>query len=73
MGMVEFIGLLKVFIMRGRNLAVRDVMTSDPYVVATIGQQVYILRPLMCCAMLCYLFQLGPFRIAEFVWASVSS
>jgi stromal membrane-associated protein len=40
MGMVEFIGLLKVFIIRGRNLAVRDVMSSDPYVVATLGQQV---------------------------------
>ncbi|CAM6111692.1 unnamed protein product [Calypogeia fissa] len=39
MGMVEFIGLLKVFVERGRDLAVRDVRTSDPYVVATIGQQ----------------------------------
>ncbi|KAL4291761.1 hypothetical protein GQ457_14G011530 [Hibiscus cannabinus] len=38
-GMVEFIGLLKVTVLRGANLAVRDMMTSDPYVVLTLGQQ----------------------------------
>ncbi|XP_020875594.1 ADP-ribosylation factor GTPase-activating protein AGD12 isoform X2 [Arabidopsis lyrata subsp. lyrata] len=38
-GMVEFIGLLKVTIKKGTNLAVRDMMSSDPYVVLTLGQQ----------------------------------
>lgn len=38
-GMVEFQGLLKVRVIRGTNLAVRDVLTSDPYVVLTVGQQ----------------------------------
>lgn len=38
-GMVEFVGLMKVNIIRGTNLAVRDVLTSDPYVVLTLGHQ----------------------------------
>ncbi|CAH8368309.1 unnamed protein product [Eruca vesicaria subsp. sativa] len=38
-GMVEFIGLLKVTLKNGTNLAVRDMMTSDPYVKLTLGQQ----------------------------------
>ncbi|CAF2130559.1 unnamed protein product [Brassica rapa] len=38
-GMVEFIGLLKVTLKKGTNLAVRDMMTSDPYVKLTLGQQ----------------------------------
>ncbi|KAF8101359.1 hypothetical protein N665_0206s0038 [Sinapis alba] len=38
-GMVEFIGLLKVTLNKGTNLAVRDMMTSDPYVKLTLGQQ----------------------------------
>ncbi|KAG5389603.1 hypothetical protein IGI04_031144 [Brassica rapa subsp. trilocularis] len=38
-GMVEFIGSLKVTLKKGTNLAIRDMMTSDPYVVLTLGQQ----------------------------------
>ncbi|GMI81912.1 ARF-GAP domain 12 [Hibiscus trionum] len=38
-GMVEFIGLLKVKVVKGTNLAIRDMMTSDPYVILTLGQQ----------------------------------
>ncbi|KAF2569237.1 hypothetical protein F2Q68_00025423 [Brassica cretica] len=38
-GMVEFIGLLKVTLKKGANLAIRDMMTSDPYVKLTLGQQ----------------------------------
>ncbi|XP_008647900.1 ADP-ribosylation factor GTPase-activating protein AGD12 isoform X1 [Zea mays] len=38
-GMVEFIGILKVKVIRGTKLAVRDLMSSDPYVVLTLGQQ----------------------------------
>jgi stromal membrane-associated protein len=37
--MVEFLGMLKVRIVRGINLAVRDLLSSDPYVCATLGGQ----------------------------------
>lgn len=39
LGMVEFLGLLKIKVVKGTNLAVRDMITSDPYVVLTIGHQ----------------------------------
>ncbi|KAJ6831476.1 putative ADP-ribosylation factor GTPase-activating protein AGD11 [Iris pallida] len=39
MGMIEFLGLIKVNIIRGTNLAVRDMITSDPYVILTLGHQ----------------------------------
>jgi C2 domain len=35
------LGLLKVKVIRGRNLAVRDISSSDPYVVLRMGKQVY--------------------------------
>lgn len=35
-------GLLRVKVIRGRNLAVRDIRTSDPYVVVRQGRQVNI-------------------------------
>ncbi|XP_066315953.1 probable ADP-ribosylation factor GTPase-activating protein AGD11 isoform X1 [Miscanthus floridulus] len=38
-GMVEFVGLIKVDILRGTNLAIRDVMSSDPYVILNLGHQ----------------------------------
>ncbi|KAG8385207.1 hypothetical protein BUALT_Bualt03G0017800 [Buddleja alternifolia] len=38
-GMVEFIGCLKIKVLKGTNLAVRDMLTSDPYVVLKLGQQ----------------------------------
>lgn len=38
--MVEYIGLLKIKVQRGTNLAVRDMISSDPYVVLTLGPQV---------------------------------
>ncbi|XAR72544.1 hypothetical protein NMG60_11019223 [Bertholletia excelsa] len=38
-GMVEFIGMLKIRVKNGTNLAVRDMLTSDPYVVLTLGNQ----------------------------------
>lgn len=43
--MVEFLGMLKVRIVRGINLAVRDLLSSDPYVVATLGGQVLYVSP----------------------------
>lgn len=41
--MVEFIGLIKVNVVKGTNLAIRDVMTSDPYVILALGHQVSLL------------------------------
>ncbi|KAK3152415.1 hypothetical protein QOZ80_2BG0158580 [Eleusine coracana subsp. coracana] len=38
-GMVEFIGILNVKVIRGTNLAIRDMSSSDPYVVLTLGHQ----------------------------------
>lgn len=38
-GMVEFIGMLRVKVVKGTNLAIRDIRTSDPYVVLKLGQQ----------------------------------
>ncbi|KAE8713838.1 putative ADP-ribosylation factor GTPase-activating protein AGD11 [Hibiscus syriacus] len=38
-GMVEFVGLIKVNVVKGTNLAVRDMLTSDPYVILALGQQ----------------------------------
>ncbi|KAH8494196.1 hypothetical protein H0E87_020820 [Populus deltoides] len=39
-GMVEFIGLVKVKVKKGTNLAIRDMLSSDPYVVLALGKQV---------------------------------
>ena len=44
--MVEFVGLIRVNVVKGTNLAVRDVMTSDPYVILSLGQQVSSLQNL---------------------------
>ncbi|CAK9136489.1 unnamed protein product [Ilex paraguariensis] len=38
-GMVEFVGLIKVNVVRGTKLVVRDMMTSDPYVILSLGNQ----------------------------------
>ncbi|XP_058195626.1 probable ADP-ribosylation factor GTPase-activating protein AGD11 isoform X1 [Rhododendron vialii] len=38
-GMIEFVGLIKVNVVRGTNLAVRDIVTSDPYVILSLGHQ----------------------------------
>ncbi|XP_020588597.1 ADP-ribosylation factor GTPase-activating protein AGD12-like isoform X1 [Phalaenopsis equestris] len=38
-GMVDFIGILTVKVIQGRNLAVRDMLSSDPYVVLSLGKQ----------------------------------
>ncbi|KAI4303668.1 hypothetical protein MLD38_039268 [Melastoma candidum] len=38
-GMVEFIGMLKVMVLKGTNLAIRDMLSSDPYVILTLGNQ----------------------------------
>ncbi|CAO2816161.1 unnamed protein product [Amaranthus hypochondriacus] len=38
-GMIEFVGLIKVNVVRGTNLAIRDMVSSDPYVILSLGQQ----------------------------------
>ncbi|XP_074582034.1 putative ADP-ribosylation factor GTPase-activating protein AGD11 isoform X1 [Curcuma longa] len=38
-GMVEFVGLIKVDVIRGTNLAIRDMVSSDPYVILSLGHQ----------------------------------
>ncbi|XP_042058034.1 ADP-ribosylation factor GTPase-activating protein AGD12-like [Salvia splendens] len=35
----EYIGKMKVKVLRGSNLAVRDMLSSDPYIVLTLGKQ----------------------------------
>ncbi|XP_010929056.2 protein C2-DOMAIN ABA-RELATED 11 isoform X2 [Elaeis guineensis] len=37
--MEENVGLVKVIIVQGRKLAIRDFTSSDPYVVVTVGNQ----------------------------------
>ncbi|KAG8490222.1 hypothetical protein CXB51_015972 [Gossypium anomalum] len=41
---VEHMGLLKVKVVKGINLAIRDMMTSDPYVVLTLGKQTAVIK-----------------------------
>ncbi|KNA08085.1 hypothetical protein SOVF_165800 [Spinacia oleracea] len=38
-GMIEFVGLIKVNVVKGTNLAIRDMVSSDPYVILCLGQQ----------------------------------
>lgn len=38
--MANLMGLLRIRIKRGVNLAVRDLNTSDPYIVVRMGRQV---------------------------------
>ncbi|KAL6542688.1 ADP-ribosylation factor GTPase-activating protein agd12 [Orobanche hederae] len=38
-GMTETIGTLKVKVLKGTNLAVRDMLSSDPYIILTLGHQ----------------------------------
>lgn len=43
--MDHLMGLLKINVQRGVNLAVRDVRSSDPYVIVKMGSQVTFLVP----------------------------
>jgi hypothetical protein len=36
----HLVGLVKVRVLRGVNLAIRDLCSSDPYVIVRIGRQV---------------------------------
>ena len=39
LGMIEYIGIVSVQLLEGRNLIVKDLTSSDPYCVLTIGSQ----------------------------------
>lgn len=39
--MKELVGLVRILVKRGINLARRDALSSDPYVVITMGSQVF--------------------------------
>lgn len=45
--MEEELGMLKVVVVQGRRLVIRDFKSSDPYVVVQLGNQVIFLRPLL--------------------------
>lgn len=47
--MENLIGLLRIHVQKGVNLAVRDVRSSDPYVVIKMGRQVIKLFLLLFC------------------------
>lgn len=47
--MGESPGLLKVMVVKGKRLVIRDFKSSDPYVVVKLGSQV-VLRCLWICA-----------------------
>lgn len=40
--MVEPLGLLKVMVVQGKRLVIRDFKSSDPYVVVKLGSQVIL-------------------------------
>ncbi|KAJ9565690.1 hypothetical protein OSB04_001656 [Centaurea solstitialis] len=48
-GMVEFVGLIKANVVRGTDLAIRDVRSSDPYVMLTLGNQSMKTRVIKNC------------------------
>ena len=51
----HLVGLVRVRVVRGVNLAIRDLRSSDPYVVVRIGMQVRsILSPFSSSCLLCF-------------------
>ncbi|XP_044507201.1 probable ADP-ribosylation factor GTPase-activating protein AGD11, partial [Mangifera indica] len=47
--MVEFVGLIKVNVVKGINLVIQDVLTSDPYVILVLGHQTTRTRVIKNC------------------------
>ena len=47
--MEDLLGLLRIRVKRGINLVVRDTVSSDPYVVITMGHQVCLIRSRSIC------------------------
>ncbi|TQD91030.1 hypothetical protein C1H46_023364 [Malus baccata] len=59
--MENMMGLLSVHVQRGVNLAVRDMRSSDPYVVVKMSKQVFIwlasfILLLTLCVCVCVFF-----------------
>lgn len=59
-------GLLKVKVIKGTNLAVRDVKSSDPFITLTLGQQVSSSSDVLKGACF-YIFLIGSANVA-FHW-----
>lgn len=53
--MIEFVGLINVNIIRGTNLAVRDMVSSDPYVILSLGNQVNLCSFILVIIVICIL------------------
>lgn len=52
--MDNLLGLLRIRVKKGINLAVRDVRSSDPYVVIKMGKQVLVLTCFFICKSLAF-------------------
>nr|GMC68031.1 protein C2-DOMAIN ABA-RELATED 4-like [Ipomoea batatas] len=59
--MENLLGLLRIHIHRGVNLAVRDVSTSDPYVIVRMGKQFLV----VCCAFAAASWSQGQTALSE--------
>lgn len=62
--MDDTLGLLRIHIHRGINLAVRDIRSSDPYVIVRMGKQVLILGS--------FLSFLSPVSVNSLLWVFFS-
>jgi hypothetical protein len=69
--MESILGLLRIRVKRGINLAVRDVRSSDPYVVIRMGNQVgfsFFFFFLISLAVLCSFFLFFLRLFFAFLW-----
>lgn len=64
--MDNLLGLLRIRIKRGVNLAVRDVRSSDPYVVVRMGKQVCVMH--VCLYIVLGLATLGLHQMYPFLY-----
>lgn len=63
--MDNLLGLLRIRVKRGVNLAVRDVRSSDPYVVIKMGKQV---STLYLISLFLYLSMFSMFLALNLMW-----
>lgn len=72
--MENLLGLLRIHVERGVNLAIRDVVSSDPYVVIKMGKQVRFLHfsTLFCCSIGLFFLSSGHVSLLIFSWFSFS-
>lgn len=63
--MDNLLGLLRIRVKRGVNLAVRDVRSSDPYVVIKMGKQV---STLYLISLFLYLSMFSMFLALNLIW-----